>query len=434
MNATTTIFINRFKPNANGLCVISLRVTANRIRKYYPSGVSMGADDFDMMMASKTLRGKMKDRKEGFEKLEIKARDIIKKLPVFSFEEFEKHFIENKGLSDTVNSAFDNYIEQLNSENRIGSAVAYRATKKSLNIFFAENKVLPKTIVNEKTFRKEPASDYTFFHVTVSMLKKYEQWMYAQGNSSTTVGIYMRSLRAIFNIAIADGLVSKDFYPFGKRKYEIPKSRNTKKALTLAQIQSIYNYQAAPGSTTERMLDYWIFIYFCNGLNVKDMAKLRYKNMQGDFLHFLRSKTEFTKNTTEEIRVPLNDVAKAIIKKYGNKAINQDAYIFPILQPGITAQREYELIQQATGLINDHMKLVAAELGINAKVTTYVARHSFSTVLKRSGASIEYISEALGHSDIKTTQNYLASFEDDTKKQTNSVLANFEMTRKIENG
>jgi integrase len=182
------------------------------------------------------------------------------------------------------------------------------------------------------------------------------------------------------------------------------------------------------------MLDYWIFIYFCNGLNVKDMAKLRYKNMQGDFLHFLRSKTEFTKNTTEEIRVPLNDVAKAIIKKYGNKAINQDAYIFPILQPGITAQREYELIQQATGLINDHMKLVAAELGINAKVTTYVARHSFSTVLKRSGASIEYISEALGHSDIKTTQNYLASFEDDTKKQTNSVLANFEMTRKIENG
>jgi len=42
---------------------------------------------------------------------------------------------------------------------------------------------------------------------------------------------------------------------------------------------------------------------------------------------------------------------------------------------------------------------------------TYVARHTFATVLKRSGVNIAIISESLGHSDLSTTQIYLDSFE-----------------------
>ena len=44
-------------------------------------------------------------------------------------------------------------------------------------------------------------------------------------------------------------------------------------------------------------------------------------------------------------------------------------------------------------------------------LTTYVARHTFATVLKRSGVNIAIISESLGHSDLSTTQIYLDSFE-----------------------
>jgi hypothetical protein len=50
------------------------------------------------------------------------------------------------------------------------------------------------------------------------------------------------------------------------------------------------------------------------------------------------------------------------------------------------------------------------------KTTTYTARHSFATVLKRSGSNIAFISESLGHSDLKTTKNYLASFETEERK------------------
>ena len=72
-------------------------------------------------------------------------------------------------------------------------------------------------------------------------------------------------------------MITKEYYPFGKRKYEMPASKNTKKVLSIAEISKIYNYDVEPGFTSERMKDYWMFIYYCNGLNVKDLCRLRCK-------------------------------------------------------------------------------------------------------------------------------------------------------------
>jgi integrase len=121
----------------------------------------------------------------------------------------------------------------------------------------------------------------------------------------------------------------------------------------------------------------------------------------------------------------LVDDAKQIIERWGNRRIDGSTYIFPVLTKGLSAVRERQLIQQLTGVINDHMKIIAKHLGIESTLTTYVARHSFSTILQRSGASTEFISEALGHSNVKTTQNYLAGFEDESKKETVKALTAF---------
>ncbi len=71
------------------------------------------------------------------------------------------------------------------------------------------------------------------------------------------------------------------------------------------------------------------------------------------------------------------------------------------------------------------MEIIGAKLGIDKKLTTIVSRHSFSTVMKNSGASTEFIQEALGHTDKRTTENYLDSFEKEIKKEFAAKLAAF---------
>ncbi|MFM6343963.1 MAG: tyrosine-type recombinase/integrase, partial [Dolichospermum sp.] len=68
-------------------------------------------------------------------------------------------------------------------------------------------------------------------------------------------------------------------------------------------------------------------------------------------------------------------------------------------------------------MINKYMDVIAKKLGIDKKITTYTARHTFSTILKRSGVNIQSISEALGHTSINTTRAYLDSFDDESKKE-----------------
>jgi len=102
------------------------------------------------------------------------------------------------------------------------------------------------------------------------------------------------------NVAIGQGMMSLKDYPFGKRKYIIPKGRNIKRALTLEEIAKIYNYITVPYSIKDMCRDYWIFIYLCNGLNVKDLCLLKYKNIVGDFILFIRAKTNGSRRSNPE--------------------------------------------------------------------------------------------------------------------------------------
>ena len=90
---------------------------------------------------------------------------------------------------------------------------------------------------------------------------------------------------------------------------------------------------------------------------------------------------------------------------------------------------EFLTVRKFTKFINDNMLKVCKRLGFDRKVTTIVSRHSFSTQLKRAGASTEFIQEALGHTDKKTTENYLDSFEQEIKKSFSLHLTAFKQTQ-----
>lgn len=403
MKATTSIFIDKTHPKKDGKCAVSLRVTYDRKKRYYATPYSLTAADFEKVQGEKP-REPFKAIKLKLAEFEKKASDIIDTLPVFTWAMFERMYLQNRGAKNTVSLAFAEHIEALRENHSIGTAVVYECSKKSIEAY---------------------APDVKFAEISPDFLKRYEKHMIEQGASVTTISIYLRALRTLFNNAIADGVLSKELYPFGKKRYEIPTGKNVKKSLTLNEIAAIYNYEV-PGNGYKAMAkDFWVLMYLCNGINVKDLCLLKNSNIQGDVLVFERAKTAKTKRTVEPIRVVLTEDVKAIIKKWGVKSLDPSQFVFPILKKTMTPERQRQVIQQLTKVINKYMRKIGEDLKINKVLTTYTARHSFATILQRSGVSTEFISEALGHSNIKTTQNYLAGFEDDAKKETVKVLTAF---------
>jgi len=250
--------------------------------------------------------------------------------------------------------------------------------------------------------------------------------MLDQGKSTTTISIYLRNLRTIFNQARQTGDIPQDLYPFGKHQYQVPQSRNIKKALTIADVKKIVRYQPEAGSTEARYRDYWLFSYLCNGVNFKDIALLRYRDLTETSVIFTRAKTRHSTRTDQKpIVAPLIDPVREIIARWGNPADTPDHYVFPMLREGLTAKEQAARIHQEIKQTNKYMRRIGQAVGIEKDITTYTARHTFSTVLKRAGTSKEFISESLGHTNLTTTERYLDSFEDDVKRGYAEKLLDF---------
>jgi integrase len=405
MKATTAITLDR-RAKKDGTRAVQLRITHERKQKYYSLGWSLTPEDFEKCTSGQP-RGTHKEYKLRFAEKEKKAIQIIEEMPYFSFGEFKKRMFSKSKARKCAFDSFDDYIATLNEAGRISTASSYNSAKESLKKF-------------------APKGHLRFTEITTDFLNKYERKMIESGNSVTTVGIYARSLRTVFNNAIADKVVSRECYPFGKHGYQIPAGRNIKKALPLEDIGKIARYQVNPVTKEGYYRDIWVFSYLCNGINMKDIARLKWKNIDGDTVNFIRSKTERTsKKNLKPINAHLVEIAKKILEKWGNADRNPDEYVFPILEANCSPEREYSLVRQFTKMVNRYVGRIAKACGIEAKVTTYTARHSCATILKRSGASIAYISEALGHKDLKTTESYLGSFEDKQRAEHAKALVAF---------
>ena len=55
---------------------------------------------------------------------------------------------------------------------------------------------------------------------------------------------------------------------------------------------------------------------------------------------------------------------------------------------------------------NAYLKEIADICGLNKKLTTHVARHTFGTMMLTYGASLEATAKMLGHANTKQTQHY----------------------------
>lgn len=292
--------------------------------------------------------------------------------------------------AQTVEEVYKAIIAELKERGSVGNAYAYL---NSYNVL--------------KSFNADKPLSYTFGQIDEAFLSAFEGWMRSKGNKETTLSFQMRTLRAMFNRAIKAKIVSREKNPFNEYKISKFNTRTPKRALSKAEMLKIIDADCSQGKEIEQFAhDIFVFSYLCGGISFVDIANLTPANIADGRLIYHRQKTHGA------INVPLSERAKAIIAKYDSHC-EQAGYLFPILdeRAHITPLQKKNRVHKMCSRVNVALRDVAKRLKIKAIVTTYVARHSFATVLKKSGVNIGIISEALGHHSLKTTQIYLDSFE-----------------------
>lgn len=266
---------------------------------------------------------------------------------------------------------------------------------------------------------KDGRTDLTFRDITVSFLKKYEADFKSRGTTDNGISFYMRTLRAVLNRAIAEGACKKDIYPFNTYKISHLSTKTIKRAISKAEIELIRNFACEPGSQLHRSKNIFLFSYYNRGINFSDIAMLKWDNIKANRLTYTRLKTDKYYN------ILLLDPALEILAFYRDSNYrDKDSYIFPILDEHRhnTPVSIQNLVHKVLGQTNKDLKSIGEQLGITTPLTTYVARHSYATVLKRSGISTSVISEAMGHDSERTTQIYLDSFENDVLDEASKAL------------
>ncbi len=375
-----------------------LRLTKNRKLKYISLHLSLNAQYWDAKKGRP--RRHCPNREKIIALIEQKIREYEDQIVDFKASErdYTLHTLvdkaSNKVVRQTVGEYLSEHIERQRQENRIGNAMTFVHLQTAMIRCFG-------------------SLDFYFIDIDTEFLKKLETWLRTKAHySDNSIGIRFRSLRALYNQAVADNLVKKNNYPF--EIFKVSKFRETtaKRAISKDDMKRLADLDVRtltkyPKPFLQLAKDLFLFSYLSCGINLTDMLHLTYNNLAGDRITFNRQKTG------KLITFRLQPEAQNILHKYMKKDHRGNDYIFPILKRDIhvTSEQQYARVKRITKLVNRYLKMIGEYLNLPIPLTTYVARHTYATVLKRSGVNIAIISESLGHSDLATTQIYLDSFE-----------------------
>ena len=396
MDATISVICYKSKTLANGEHPLMLRIAQNGKSTYKSLKISVAAKHWDFERNVPKPNNPNKDLIQKIilkTKLDYQQRILEKKA---NSEEFTASSLINEQKKEikakTVEEFYLSLIEDLKQKGRIGNSYAYLNSYNTL-----------------RNFNKGKKLNYTFSHIDVPFCRKFEDWMRSKGNKDTTLSYQFRTLRAAYNKAIEAKIVAREKNPFIEYKLSHFNTKTIKRALSKNDILKIINADCTNQSKLRQLThDLFSFSYLCGGISFVDIANLTRQNIVEDRLIYQRQKTH------GNINLLLSKEASTIIAKYST--YQQEAeYLFPILhcKRHITPMQKSNRVHKICHQVNTELRAFAQELGITAEVTTYVARHSFATILKKSGVNIGIISQALGHQDIKTTQIYLSKFDNE---------------------
>lgn len=411
LKPTAAVMLDDRRKKADGTYPLKLRVTFNSTRYYYSIGYDVKEQEWEKFREGKYRGGYYKQLEDFISRVVEEANAVFRNLELrgipFSKAQFEAAYFDQHPNKNDVFEAFKAYSTTLRDMGKISSSDSYTSALKSLEDF-------------------TPKKTLQFDEVTPDFLRRYYKWMKEKGKSDSTVGIYLRNLRTLFNQAVNSGKISRELYPFGRGRFVIPVSEERDLALSIETLKALYEYHVGDDPSKAKAKDLWFFIYLCNGMNVKDLCRLKYKNIGDDSITFYRAKTSSTMKRTKPVIVPLSEEIREIIGRWGNPTQNPEDYVFPFFEQGITPERERVISLNVAGVINDWMNRIAKDIKITERITTYSARHTHSNMMMEMGAPIKMISDNLGHASSQITErHYLGQHGVGEKKKFTDRLLDF---------
>jgi integrase/recombinase XerD len=379
------------KPMANGKHAVYLRILKDRKQKkislgLYCKKVHFVNESFTKNHPSYQLENEM------LLKLKARGLEIIRSFQLkqtdFNLDEFEEEFRTTKKDNEvSVVEFFNEMIDEQMRSGKIGNANAYKDTIDSI-IKFKDKKL-------------------RFKDITSTFLVKYDVFLRENGNKNGGIAFKMRELRAVFNKARQRMVIPKEPYPFEVYKISKLKSDISKRALSIDEFKKFRDVDLTKYPTLLEAYHYFMFSIYTRGMNFQDMMHLKWSDIQNNRIHYTRSKTK------GKFNLEIIGKTQAILDYY--KAQNRPTnYVFPILlKKNLTAKQIDNRKHKVLSRYNLKLKEIAKLVGVDTKLSSYVARHSFATILKMSGTPIEKISEMMGHADVSITMSYLKEFSNE---------------------
>lgn len=397
---SVSVVLDRRRIKVSGLYPVKVEVVAGRRQKYFSTGVDLSQEQWAEMSARHRRNAEMSKIEECFNRI---LNEVVSTSETSSFPFGTTETSAKGGSSVSVNRALLAMMDRYRTEGKVNSYYRCRSTLRNIEEFSGGNISFPS--------------------VTPEWLVRCDSFWRHQGKSDTTVGIYMKTLKCIFNQAVSQGYIRSS--PFGSRDgYVIPRGAVRKLALPKSQIRKIIEYKGP--ERLEKYRDLWLFSYLCNGINFRDMLFLRYSNIANGEIRFVRSKTEYAYSGRKVICAVLRPEMQRIIERWGNPDNGSpDTLIFRFAEGNEDKFAAAMLVRRVICQCNTALKEIAGELGIPA-FTTYSARHSFATVMQRSGVDLPFISESLGHSSLSVTETYLAGSSPDERLRNSALLLDFQ--------
>lgn len=386
--ATFNVEINN-KPGKSGLHLLLLRITKDRKHKRIALSRYVKPKDFNK--AAK-FGSWIRNSNPQAKALNSLIKDRIQELSDIENE------IEHKGDIPTITKIASSALSG-NTKSFIDFARLEVERHKAKGQF---RTAVKKGHLISKVLECNAQKDLGFADLTVTFLKKYESHWSEAGNKTNTLQTDFKGIRAIVKSAIEEGHLTKFDNPFEKFKIKYEKTERVK--LTEAEITALENVVLKPGTNHQLARNMFLFAYYTAGMRFADVLQLKWKHIKGNRLMYVMDKTNNAHS------VPLTAKPLEILKFYSKKKVNQEAFVFPLLDLDMDYSDSEFLLAQISSknaLINKYLRSVGEKAKIKTKFSFHISRHSFADHALRKTGNLHGVSKSLGHQDYETTQIYL---------------------------